>query len=135
MKIKASNILILSCFFLQLHAQTVYIKAGKVFDGNQILNDRVIAISNGLIEGIFESTKAIPGSSGIIDASDCTVLPGLIDSHIHFMGAPLISYQKIDKAMANGKITGPELNYPVVLTITLLKMEKGEDSIKSTTLD
>ena len=28
------------------------------------------------------------------------------------MGAPLKSYKKIDKAMANGKITGPELYYP-----------------------
>ena len=156
MKIKAFNILILSCFFLQSHAQTVYIRAGKIFDGDQILNDRVIAISNGLIEGIYEGTNAIPDGSRIIDASDCTVLPGLIDSHIHFMGAPmpyiteiekhswgklasegislfpehrlhllrngitsisdmgapLKSYLKIDRAMANGKIIGPELYYP-----------------------
>jgi len=61
--------------FLQSFSQTYYIRAGKVFDGNQILNDRVIAISNGFIEGIFESSKAIPDSSGIIDASDCTILP------------------------------------------------------------
>ena len=156
MKIRVFYILLLILNFLQSFSQICYIRAGKVFDGNQILNDRVIAISNGLIEGIYESTYAIPDSSRIIDASDCTVLPGLIDSHIHFMGAPmpyiteiekhswgklasegislfpehrlhllmngitsiidmgapLKSYQQIDKAMVNGKITGPELYYP-----------------------
>jgi imidazolonepropionase-like amidohydrolase len=90
------TIIFLNIFF-QSHAQMVYIRAGKVFDGNQILNDLVIAISNGLIEGIFESTKAIPDSYRIIDASDCTILPGLIDSHIHFMGAPMPYVTEIEK--------------------------------------
>ena len=97
MKIRVFYILLLILNFLQSFSQTYYIRAGKVFDGNQILNDRVIAISNGLIEGISESTNAIPDSSRIIDASNCTVLPGLIDSHIHFMGAPMPYITEIEK--------------------------------------
>jgi imidazolonepropionase-like amidohydrolase len=156
MNIKAFNIFILICFSLQSYAQTVYIRAGRIFDGNQFLSDRVITINNGLIQEIFEESYPIPDSSYIIDASNCTVLPGLIDSHIHFMGAPmpylseiekhswgklasegislfpehrlnllmngitsvidmgapLKSYMQLDNAMANGKITGPELYYP-----------------------
>ncbi len=156
MNIKAFNIFILIYFFLQSHAQTVYITAGRIFDGNQFLSGRVITINNGLIQEIFEESYPIPDNSYIIDASNFTVLPGLIDSHIHFMGAPmpylseiekhswgklasegislfpehrlnllmngitsvidmgapLKCYQQIDKAMANRKITGPELYYP-----------------------
>jgi hypothetical protein len=45
MKIRVFYILLLILNFLQSFSQTYYIRAGKVFDGNQILNDRVIAIT------------------------------------------------------------------------------------------
>ena len=45
MKTRVFYILLLILNFLQSFSQTYYIRAGKVFDGNQILNDRVIAIT------------------------------------------------------------------------------------------
>lgn len=97
MKIKVSNIIILICIFLQAHAQTIFIRTAKVFDGNQFLDGRVIIISNGLIKGIFGNSYPVPDGAEIIDASDCTVLPGLIDSHLHFMGASMPYVAEIEK--------------------------------------
>ncbi len=97
MNIKAFNIFILICLSLQSYTQTVYIRAGRLFDGNQFLGGRVITINNGLIQEIYEESYQIPDSSYIIDASNCTVLPGLIDSHIHFMGAPMPYLSEIEK--------------------------------------
>ena len=88
---------ILLVIIFQTHAQTVWIKAGTVFDGYQFLGSKMIAISNGIIYGIFDASHPIPDSAQIVDVSDYTVLPGFIDSHIHFMGASLPYVAEIEK--------------------------------------
>ncbi len=144
------------CLSLNLQSQTIYIRAGKVFDGIHFIGGKVICIDDGLIEGLYELTYIIPDGSELIDATDCTVLPGFIDSHIHFMGtslpyvnamekfsfgrlasegisnfpehrlhlllngitsiidmgAPLRSYQRVEKAIKKREIMGPEVYYP-----------------------
>jgi len=144
------------CFGIQTYSQTQYIKAGQVFDGKEFLGSKIITINDGLITDLIDPQTLLQDTIKVIDASDCTVLPGLIDSHIHFMGAslpyiteiekhsfgklacegislypehrlhllmngittildmgaPLKSYQKINNAINNGKIIGPELYYP-----------------------
>jgi hypothetical protein len=49
---KAYITIIFLNIFLQSHAQKVYIRAGKVIDGNQILNDRVFAITSVSDQGL-----------------------------------------------------------------------------------
>lgn len=48
----------------------------RVFDGENLTEPKTVVIENGLISG-----KTIGDT--IVDGSGCTLLPGLIDSHIH----------------------------------------------------
>lgn len=64
----------------------LYIKAGQFYDSEKsgLLRNKVIRVRGNEIEAIIES-EAIPADAEIIDLSDCTVLPGLIDAHTHVL--------------------------------------------------
>jgi imidazolonepropionase-like amidohydrolase len=69
----------------QLKAFTV-IRAGTLIDGKSDAprRDQVIVIRGNLIESVADAATAqIPPGSTVIDLSQATVLPGLIDSHTH----------------------------------------------------
>ncbi len=89
--------ILLICLPTVVAAQNTYIRAGEVFDGINFIGGKFIGINNGLIEGIYDLNYVLPAGSEIIDATDCTILPGFIDSHIHFMGAPLPYVAEIEK--------------------------------------
>ncbi len=105
MKIKVFLSLVMICIFLQSQAQSVYIKAGQVFDGKQYIGSSIIAINKGQIQGVFSQDFKIPDNARVIDASDCTLLPGFTDSHIHFMGASMPYIAEIEKH-SWGKLAG-----------------------------
>ncbi len=65
-------------------AQVVAVRAGKLVDPDvgTVLNDQVILIRNNKIEAVGKRL-AIPAEAKVIDLSDKTVLPGLIDCHTH----------------------------------------------------
>ncbi|GHU61659.1 amidohydrolase [Clostridia bacterium] len=55
------------------------IKNAKVFNGVELLEHTTIAIEDGKIVNKAEGDM-------VIDGNDCTLLPGLIDSHVHLYG-------------------------------------------------
>jgi|GEM_PF-334593 len=63
-----------------------YIKAGKIFDSEneKILHHYVIKVERNRIAEVGKDI-AIPTDAIIIDLSEYTVLPGLIDGHTHLM--------------------------------------------------
>ena len=71
--------------------ETVLIKAGRMVDvrSGRVLTDQAILIEGGRIEqvGSAQSIQA-PAGARVIDLSNATVLPGLIDCHTHLTFEP-----------------------------------------------
>jgi imidazolonepropionase-like amidohydrolase len=67
-------------------ARTIAIRAGRLFNSNtgQMLTKQVVVLTGERITEVGpESQVKIPAGSQIIDLSQATVLPGLIDAHTH----------------------------------------------------
>jgi len=81
--------LILSIFLLVstvIIAQDTYLHCGKLIDtkNGKVLNERTIIVSGNKIKSVENGyTKPNSEQSIVIDLKDKTVLPGLIDMHVH----------------------------------------------------
>jgi imidazolonepropionase-like amidohydrolase len=69
------------------------IKAGKLVDvmNGTVLSNQVILIDSNKITAIGAGLS-IPANAEVIDLSNCTVLPGLIDCHTHLSMEPSGDY-------------------------------------------
>lgn len=76
---------------------TLYVRAGRLIDGtgNDPLQDVVMRIEGGRIAEIApKDAAAIPAGACVVDAGEATVIPGLVDAHVHIHtpGGPLDNY-------------------------------------------
>src|SRR5665213_2815375 len=66
--------------------QTTAVRAGRMFDpkSGQLLTNQIILIQGDRITSVGAAASVvIPAGAKIIDLSQATVLPGLIDGHVH----------------------------------------------------
>ena len=54
----------------------------RVFDGERVWEHRSVLIENGKISRISDASLKVPGA-GIVDGHGKTLLPGLLDAHVH----------------------------------------------------
>lgn len=66
-------------------AQSTYIHAGALWDGtgSRIQNEMTIIVEGGQIQSVTRGFQQPGAEDVVIDLSDKTVLPGLIDLHVH----------------------------------------------------
>src|SRR6478672_1580208 len=71
-------------------AETVVIHAGHVIadPARPALGPSTITVVDGHIQGIAPGLNPAPQGARLVDLSNRTVLPGLIDAHVHLTGAP-----------------------------------------------
>ncbi len=65
-------------------ASTYACVADRVFDGEQVLNDQAVVVRGERIAGLVP-VAALPPGLPVVSAPGCTLVPGLIDMHAHFM--------------------------------------------------
>jgi Imidazolonepropionase and related amidohydrolases len=69
----------------------VVVRAGKLFDSKtgQLLTKQIVLIQGERITDVGpEASIRIPAGAQVIDLSQATVLPGLIDVHTHMFNTP-----------------------------------------------
>ena len=86
---KALTTIIIALVALQFglaQTQTMAIKCGKLIDGKSDapMENVVLLIEGNKIKEVGKTVK-IPANAKIIDLSSATVLPGLIDAHVHIL--------------------------------------------------
>src|SRR5215813_3332129 len=91
--------------YLAPRDQVVAIRAGKLFDAKSgaLLNNQVIVIRGDRIADVGANVE-IPAGATVIDLSNATVLPGMIDVHVHVnTGGDNMSRRTL-RALANAQI-------------------------------
>jgi imidazolonepropionase-like amidohydrolase len=78
--------------FLAPATQTIAIRAGRLFDSRTgtMLTNAIVLVRGDRIVDVGPSV-AIPADARVIDLSSATVLPGLIDAHVHVYPADELS--------------------------------------------
>ncbi|WP_161786135.1 CIA30 family protein [Lysobacter antibioticus] len=68
-----------------LPAASFAIRQVRVFDGERVLPSATVLVRDGLIAEVGAGL-AVPAGVPVVDGNGATVLPGLIDSHVHSWG-------------------------------------------------
>ena len=66
------------------------IRAARAFDGERLVDGGVVLLIDGSkIIGLEPAAVRLPEATVVVDHADATVLPGLIDTHVHLCGDSL----------------------------------------------
>lgn len=91
-------------------AQDTYIRAGSLVDveRSRVLRDQVILVRGERIERVAAAAELpVPADARVLDLSGHTVLPGLIDAHVHLIGdAGKHGYRALEDSVPRQTVSG-----------------------------
>ena len=101
--------------FLASPTQVVAIRAGRFFDAKSgsMLNNQVVLIRGDRITDVGAAVQ-IPPEARVLDFSAATVLPGMIDAHVHVNTGGQTAAERVLIALANA-LTDLEAGFTTVL--------------------
>ena len=99
--------------------QTVAVRAGRLFDpkSGALLANQIILIHGDRITEVGPSAQ-IPSGTRVIDLSRATVLPGLIDTHLHVMDGNPLTAPGGPGIVPGTPNTAPTLQYRELVAVT-----------------
>jgi imidazolonepropionase-like amidohydrolase len=106
------------------------LKASTLIDGNggDVLTDPVVLIDEGRIKEIGASSRvSVPQDAEIVDMAGCTLMPGLIDCHMHSCGMNVLSFRNHRVAEFE---TPPQLQMLYALLHVQMCFEMGFTTIR-----
>src|SRR5579871_768187 len=79
-----------ACAFAQTpstkdNGNSFVIRNARIFDGSQVIERGDVLVQNGTIKAVGANIS-VPSGTRVVDGTGKTLLPGLIDSHVHTMG-------------------------------------------------
>jgi len=83
-------------------APVTYVKGARLIDGNggTPLKDAVVAIEGKRVARVGSAAELkIPAGATVIDAGECTLIPGLFDGHVHIAAYNTVSFANYRIAM------------------------------------
>ncbi len=94
--LKPSYSVALFAFWLATSGQAIsqdetYLRAGRminVVDGRMLTNQTIVVRGDRIERVAASSSVDVPAGGHVVDLADATVLPGLIDMHVHLTGDP-----------------------------------------------
>jgi hypothetical protein len=127
-RLRISVALFLTLFISPVQAQSLLVRGGTLIDGTGrgVIANAEILIQDGVIAGIGSGTSAdTPAGMQVVDARGKFIIPGLIDSHIHYrdsnaelflahgittvndLGNPYLWQSALKKGLNSGQMFGP----------------------------
>ncbi len=76
------------------------IQNARVFDGDTVHSSATIVINDGVVQSILLKGQTSSSGDNVIDGSDSTVVPGLINAHVH-----LKNFEQAEAAVQDGVLT------------------------------
>lgn len=76
-------------FSTRVKGKRLVIRAARIFDGETLHKDSPLVVIDGSRIATVDNTTAYPsGDFHVLDLGDVTLLPGLIDAHVHLAFDP-----------------------------------------------
>jgi len=87
----------------QSNSTVSVIRNVRIFDGERTRDNQTVVLSDGLITAMADSSEARPSGAEEIDGRNRTLLPGLIDAHVHL--STFYPEQALQQSLAFGVTT------------------------------